>query len=197
MAKEAKTKICYLLAIIFTFLIYFVLNRSLTPRFMPGTIIDDLVPYTPVFGIFYSSYFIFIGLWVGYAFLNFSQTRYCEFAIALIGIQIVAYAIYIVFPAKILRPVVGEGIFEHLVEWIYFIDNPTNLTPSLHVANSVLLAMFMHRVKTLRILVWIWATLIVISTLAIKQHYVVDVVTGVLLSTLGYWCAERFMAKRG
>lgn len=194
MAKEAKTRVNYLLAVIFTFLFYFVLNKALTPKFMPMTFLDELVPFTPTFGVFYSSYLIFVGLWVGYAFLNFPLKRYTDLSWALIGVQVVAYIAYVVFPSKILRPMVGEGIFEHICSWIYYIDNPTNLTPSLHVANSVLIALFMHRVRSLRLLVWIWTGLIVVSTMAVKQHYFVDVISGIALSGVVYYLVDRYIS---
>lgn len=196
MAKEAKTRVNYLLVIIFMFLLYFVFNRAVTPKFMPLTYLDELVPFTPTFSVIYSSYFIFLGLWVGYAFLNFPLHRYIELIWTLVGIQVVAYVAYVFFPSKILRPVLGEGVFETLTGWIYYIDSPTNLTPSLHVANSVLLAMFMFRVRSLRLLVWIWAALIVMSTMAVKQHYFVDVVSGVGLSVAAYFLVERYISSK-
>lgn len=192
MAKEAKTRINYLLASVFALILYFVVNRMVTPRFMPVTYVDELVPFTPIFGVIYSSYLVFLPLWIGYAFLNYSLKRYQQLTWTLVAVQVVAYAAYVVFPSKILRPVLSKGAFEYVVSWIYYIDNPTNLTPSLHVANSILMALFMHRVRRLKVIVWTWAILIVFSTMAVKQHYFVDVVSGVALSVAVYLASERY-----
>ena len=70
-------------------------------------------------------------------------------------------------------------------------DAAGNACPSLHVATAVFSAIWIERLLRdvrapwpLRCFNWAWVLLIVHSTLAIKQHVVLDAVAGVALALL-------------
>ncbi|MDZ4075389.1 MAG: phosphatase PAP2 family protein [Hylemonella sp.] len=72
------------------------------------------------------------------------------------------------------------------------VDTAGNACPSLHVAIAVFSAIWLHHqlraVGVGRVwlaLNWLWCVVIAYSTLATKQHVVLDVVGGVLLGALG------------
>ena len=91
-----------------------------------------------------------------------------------------------------LRPAVMEhhNLAAWLVEYTYSIDTNTNVFPSVHVVGSVGAALAVWDSPRLRahpLLRWgvpVLAALICISTLFIKQHSVLDVVSGLVLSLL-------------
>jgi membrane-associated phospholipid phosphatase len=72
-----------------------------------------------------------------------------------------------------------------LLTWIRQIDSPTNCTPSLHVSIAYLLALGFREISK-KYFPWIflWASLIALSTLTVKQHYVVDVLAGIAVAIL-------------
>jgi membrane-associated phospholipid phosphatase len=91
-----------------------------------------------------------------------------------------------------LRPEIlpRDNVFTDLVRWIYSNDTATNVLPSIHVFNSVGVCCAIHYSDSLRRYPviqkgsTILTVLIVLSTMFIKQHSVVDVVSGLALSYL-------------
>ena len=75
------------------------------------------------------------------------------------------------------------------VVWvIYSLDLPLNCFPSMHVS-LVFLGLFvikMYRPDLLRYYL-VWAIAIALSTLLVKQHYIVDVLAGGVLGSLIGW----------
>jgi membrane-associated phospholipid phosphatase len=66
-------------------------------------------------------------------------------------------------------------------------DPPYNCLPSLHVAHSFVSALACLRVHwVVGIVATVGASLVGLSTLFTKQHYVLDVLAGVLLAVVAY-----------
>jgi membrane-associated phospholipid phosphatase len=68
------------------------------------------------------------------------------------------------------------------------VDRPVNCVPSLHVANACVCALALQREGS----TWhygapVWLALIMLSTLTTKQHFVIDVLAGVLLAAFSFW----------
>lgn len=71
------------------------------------------------------------------------------------------------------------------------VDAAANACPSLHVATAAFSAIWLDRLlcemgagKRVRVLSWLWFAAIAYSTLAIKQHVVLDVLAGLMLGTV-------------
>lgn len=69
-------------------------------------------------------------------------------------------------------------------------DTSTNVFPSIHVFNSVTLALAYHHCARLRGRKWLWVRIsadllcvsIILSTMLLKQHSVIDVMGGIILA---------------
>jgi membrane-associated phospholipid phosphatase len=99
-----------------------------------------------------------------------------------------AMIIFFLIPTTFPRPEVEYVGFSGLViKLLYSSDNPNNACPSIHVAMTFL-AYFgiIKEYKKYNILFLIWAILISLSTLTIKQHYVIDITCGFLMALLFY-----------
>nr|WP_272507411.1 phosphatase PAP2 family protein [Clostridium aestuarii] len=79
-----------------------------------------------------------------------------------------------------------------MVGFIYSVDPPTNVCPSIHVINSVAVnavvwnsSLFSNN-KKVKFLSVTAMVLICASTMFIKQHSVIDVIAGITLSTVLY-----------
>ncbi|MDY4205606.1 phosphatase PAP2 family protein, partial [Porcincola intestinalis] len=91
-----------------------------------------------------------------------------------------------------LRPaqVEGNDIFAILCRYLYRTDTPTNVLPSIHVYNSMAVCYAVNANETLRRKKWVIAgtdvltLLIVLSTMFLKQHSVIDVTTGMVMSVV-------------
>ena len=99
-------------------------------------------------------------------------------------IAIISFIIFLLIPAKVVRPVVIDGFFAWVLNtfWTYF-DLPYNSLPSLHISLSFAAAYLMRKHLNFVYLL-LWVLLIAISTILTKQHYILDIVTGLALSIL-------------
>lgn len=154
--------------------------------FMPELALDRAVPLQPAWALVYGSQWVF-------SFLPVFVVRGVELrrrtVLAYLSIVITAYVGFLIYPTVAPRPadVAGDGIFAHGLRTVYDLDPPYNCFPSLHVAYSFLAALTSYRVhRGLGLAALVWAALIGISTLYTKQHYVVDVIAGVLMAYAAY-----------
>ena len=108
----------------------------------------------------------------------------------------ICFVIFLVFPTTNVRPeIVGNGIFDHLMRFLYSVDAADNLFPSMHCLTSWLCWIGVRKRKDIsrlyrRVSLEI-AILVCISTLTTYQHVVADVIAGVLIAEASYWIAGR------
>lgn len=154
------------------------------------TAIDDQIPFCEYFVIPYLLWFVFVAA-TGLYFLFFHQTwkEYYQFALTL-GIGMTLFLIIsLFFPnGQDLRPALtGDNVFLRIVKFIYQTDTPTNVLPSIHVFNSltccgaILKNQRKDFKKSMDILTLILTILIIMSTMFLKQHSVVDVMLAALM----------------
>ena len=99
----------------------------------------------------------------------------------------------------LLRPIEfpRENIFTDMVRFLYTIDTPTNVLPSIHVYNSIAAFIAIARCKALKNKRWVvWGTFvltisIVAATMFLKQHTVVDVVLALAMNVVVYILVYR------
>jgi membrane-associated phospholipid phosphatase len=163
---------------------YFVVAAATTGRtlFVPELPLDRAVPLRPAWTP------VYLSLWV-FSFLPLFIVRGIELRrrtiLAYITTASIAYVGFLIFPTSAPRPaaVPGDGIAAWCLRTLYALDPPFNCFPSLHVAYAFLAALSACRVhRGLGAAALLWAVLVGISTVFIKQHYVADVVTGASLA---------------
>jgi membrane-associated phospholipid phosphatase len=103
-----------------------------------------------------------------------------------------AYATYLLFPVYFQRPHLEVTSFHTWLLSIEYLDRPYNHFPSLHVTTSWLAVHASQVSRGSKVGLAAVATGISVSTLFVKQHYVVDVVYGFVLA----WTAWRLAAMR-
>ena len=85
-----------------------------------------------------------------------------------------------------------ENVFTDMVRWLYRTDTPTNVLPSIHVFNSLAVHMSLTNCEALRdhkdvrYGSLVLTLLIILSTMFLKQHSVIDVCCGATLALFGY-----------
>jgi membrane-associated phospholipid phosphatase len=97
----------------------------------------------------------------------------------------VAYTCFLVYPTVAPRPakLIRDGFAVCGLRFLYGADPPYNCFPSIHVAHAFVSALACHRVhRTLGLVALLSAALVAVSTLFTKQHYIADVITGILLA---------------
>lgn len=116
-----------------------------------------------------------------------SIRRMCRVFVCVLVNSLVAYRSFLRSPSSYPRPSVTPDRESRLGRsWsaLHAVDRPSNTFPSLHVSHAFLLALMMsgHVPKERTEAHLLWATVIALSTLLTKQHYIVDVSAGILVA---------------
>ncbi len=155
--------------------------------------IDSHFPFIPWTVIIYFSWFVF---WLGNYYLLANGERAERnrlFAADILG-RIVCFVIFIALPTTNIRPEIEDGgVWNFFMKFLYLVDTPQNLFPSIHCYASWLCFIGVRRRKDMRpwykILTLLWAVAICISTLTTRQHVTVDVISGIALAEITYLIA--------
>lgn len=181
---------CYLMLYwIFYLAAFFLLEMREGEYYLIECSLDKEIPFAEEFVIPYVSWF---GLLAGALFWSMfcCKKDFLRLAFVMFTGNTICLGIYLIAPNGInLRPeTVPDNLWGWLVGLLYQADTPTNVCPSIHVSSSVAVALagwkseLLNGRKTFRILLYIWVALICLSTMFIKQHSIVDVFWGILLS---------------
>ena len=115
---------------------------------------------------------------------------------AYLGTMAAGFLVFAFFPVRYPRPELGgriDGFLTWGVGLNYALDYPNNCFPSLHIAIAYLAAFACWRItRPVGAIGLAIATAIALSTLFIKQHYVLDIVAGLALAAATYaWFIVR------
>ena len=152
---------------------------------------DSQIPFINVFVIPYILWFWFVFMILAVLVLKDKDGLYKACATIYIGMSI-SFIVYWIYPhGQPLRvPLTGmeKNVFDRLVYYIYAHDTPTNTLPSIHVLNSMAVnfalqsSPFFKKRIGIRIGSHVINILIIMSTVLIKQHSILDVVAAVILA---------------
>lgn len=158
--------------------------------------LDDKIPFCEYFIIPYLLWFLYIAVTVGYfLFFNENTTEFWSLILNLaIGMTLFLIVSYVYPNGLNIRPAefTNDSVFTRMVQFLYRTDTPTNVLPSIHVYNSVAAFSAIHTCKNLqkhkgiRTGSFILTTLIVLSTMFLKQHSIADVATGITCAVATY-----------
>ena len=183
------------------FIVYLILfnyleHRPVRAYHVVHTVFDDMIPFCEIFIIPYLLWFPYVILTVAYfLFRNKNKREYFQLIFNLMMGMTVFLVVSYVYPnIQYLRPAVfpRNNIFTQLVTCIYRSDTPTNILPSIHVFNSLAVYFAIRHCQALKDKKWIQrsslilSTLIILSTMFIKQHSVIDVCLGTTLALFGH-----------
>jgi membrane-associated phospholipid phosphatase len=162
------------------------------PQQLRLTEFDRWVPFMPWSVLVYTSeYFLFA---TAYFALDDDENRN-RYIWAYFGVLAVGAVFFVFFPTT--YPRAEFPLPTNINPFIYSVfnslrrfDDPSNCFPSMHVTCCYITAFaFLPRNESRKKfwIYFIWATLISASTLPTKQHYLADVMGGLVLSISGYW----------
>lgn len=162
--------------------------------------IDDLIPFwSPMILIYIGAY---ISWAVGYIVIGRESKELCYELLAAEQIaKIICFFIFLFFPTTMVRAdITGNGICDNLTKLIYFLDTPDNLFPSMHCLSSWFCFRGALRCKkvgtTYKILTFVMAILVFASTLMVKQHVFIDVISGVLVMEISFFLSKKMGGSR-
>lgn len=161
--------------------------------------IDNKIPLISYSIIIYFGSYIW---WVLSPFLMskyISKKRYYQFITSAIIVHILTFVIFVLFPTYMVdRPTQIEvnNIFDKLINFMLTSDKPDNLLPSMHTTVSWLCVVpfLTNKEKVpigIKIFQVVFAILVFISTLTTRQHYIIDVIVGIILVEIVFNIIKR------
>lgn len=171
------------------------LERHVTTRYhLIQTRLDEHIPFIEYFIVPYLLWFAFIAVVFLYFFFTDVPGFYKMAKFMFTGMTIFLI-ISTVFPnGQDLRPVVFErdNIFVDMVRMLYRADTCTNVFPSLHVFNSLSACIAISESERLKkrrgicFAAYVLALLIILATVFLKQHSVIDVCGAAVMAYILY-----------
>ena len=163
----------------------FSVGREARTLFLPG---EERIPFVPLAEYLYVlTYFVPVLLF----FTVRDAVTLQRLLRATTQTLMAAYATYLLFPVYFERPSLQVTSLHTWLLSIEYLDKPYNHFPSLHVALTWLAV---HASQVPRV-TRRWLAVVVIgvslSTLLVKQHYIVDVIYGFALAWFTWWLAGR------
>lgn len=159
------------------------------------TALDEWIPFVAPFILFYVLAYI---QWIANYLLVVREGK--EFCYRIVygdvAAKVICLLFFLFFPTTLARPeVTGSGFCNDLVRFIYRMDAPVNLFPSIHCLESwccIHAAFAMKKPpKWYRYATTVMALGVFASTLFVKQHVLVDVFGGIIVYEIGYYIAGR------
>lgn len=181
------------LYLVFYLSFFTLLEKNIVPQVILHCALDDKIPFVKYAIIPYYMWFVWI---VGTLFWQLYRAPKQEFwrlCLPLFAGMTLSLMFCAVVPNGVnLRPaaIQGNDIFTQLVRGLWSADTSTNVCPSIHVFNSITLDLAFQRSSLLhgrrgQVIRWAAHLLdvaVVLSTMMLKQHSVIDVVCGILLA---------------
>lgn len=173
---------------------YLAIQRTIifSPRNVPTNWLDRAIPFQPRWVWVYLSLYLLNPI---APLLTRSRKQLFRYTCGILFLFAVGCLCFLLFPVAGPRPTAAEGYW--LYDQLIVVDRAYNSFPSLHAACAVY-AVFYARYasadssrpelrKFLLSLAWLWAGLILYSTIATRQHFAIDLLPGIFLA----WLAQR------
>ncbi len=212
--KETKFRLRYaVFAAGFHFLGYGISNHYpvKVPTHLPWMPSETLIPFLPeTFWIYLSA----VPMLFAYFMYEEDRKKAVQYLFSYLGLVTMSVIVFVFFPTvypRELYPVSGfvDPVLQGGFDVLRLIDSPTNCFPSLHVGGATLVALVswerkdrISRYFPVRFshFMLVWTSLVTLSTLTTKQHYLLDVVSGWAFGYVAYalfFRNQEFMTRVG
>lgn len=164
-------------------------SRSNLPYHVIHVKLDDMIPFVEYFIVPYLLWFVYVAAVFVYLFFK-SRREFYQYCIFLFTGMTLFLIVSTLYPnGHLLRPntFARNNIFTFAVQILYQADTATNIFPSLHVYNSIAAHRAVANSETLagnRLIrggSFVLMVSIILATMFLKQHSVLDVISGILL----------------
>lgn len=193
--KERSKHVFILLYSILYLGIFFLLEQNIKDFHIINFKLDEYVPFMEIFIVPYLLWFAYVAITVVFFFLFLDIGEYYRLVCYLFLGMTVFLIVSFVYPNGLnLRPnyFPRDNIFTDMVRSLYQTDTSTNVMPSIHVYNSICVHLaiakspYFQKHKSWKHASLLLMLLIILSTVFIKQHSLLDVAGGILLAAAFY-----------
>ena len=156
--------------------------------------LDTQIPVIPAFIVIYI--LAYISWYIGYIIILRQGNEMAGVLFGVMIAKVICFIIFVAYPTEMEWPVIeGNGVFEWMTKFIYFTDQPNNLFPSIHCMENWMIWRGMVGCKSIPLSVkigfFVFAILVFLSTLFVKQHVVMDIPSAILVTEIGLWISRR------
>ncbi len=186
-------------AYIFIYLPWFMVLEKVIGSDYPGLHImniplDDMIPFCEYFIIPYVIWYAYVVGACVYMYFKADNKEFVQFALSLIIGMSLALTICMIYPNGLtLRPdYIPDNFCGHIINGLYSIDTATNVFPSIHVYNSLVVNFALLHCKAMdghnliKLISSVLCVLICLATVFLKQHSVIDVIGAITLYIVLY-----------
>lgn len=186
--------ICAFLYLSLFFLLEFWGDR---PYWVVDTWLDQYIPFNEYFIIPYVIWYFYII--IGFVYFTFFEVEGFHRTQFYLWTGMFAAMIFctIVPNCQNLRvELANENIFQMMVSFLYQVDTNTNVFPSIHCYNSIMMMATLLKsekvrsYKLLSVFIVVLSILICMSTVMLKQHGILDVAGAIVLSIVVYFIGK-------
>lgn len=159
--------------------------------------IDDKIPFLAGFIYPYISWYLML-FFVPIIIHKYSKADFCNYITTTIITIIIAFCIFIIFPTTVNRPnIVGINFTSNITYLIFKMDEPVLCClPSMHCVLCFLFIIYTIKLKGLKspfkVIITLWSSLVILSTLFIKQHVIYDILGAIIVVYLAYIICKKF-----
>ena len=175
--------------ILFQITIYFFTKLIQGTPHIIGSTLDNKIPFINIFIIPYVLWYLMIFI-VPYIIYKKDKNKFTEYFICYFITIIIANFTYLIYPSVIIRPnIENTSLLNIITNLVYSVDTPAlNCFPSIHCAVSMMFILYTSTTKNIdlkyKISIFIISILIMLSTLLIKQHVILDLISGDILALI-------------
>jgi membrane-associated phospholipid phosphatase len=160
-------------------------------------ILDLHTPFVKEFIVPYQFWYIFVPFCLVY-FLYLDKPLYLRAVFSCFVGLVINNIIYFFFQTTVERPILaGNDIFTNIVLDVYESDQPYNCFPSTHVLTTYSVMIhyyFCHKKNAyMSFIIYLTTILIILSTMFVKQHVILDVIASMLISHILYFVFKRII----
>lgn len=176
--------LAWLLTVMACSYLYGLTNGITRPLHTMEIWLDRVIPFNEYFIVPYI-------IWGPATFLSFAffffknRDAYYKMIICSVIGHVICYIFYMTYQTYVPRPfITDDSIFLKLVTYIYSNDQPVNAFPSIHVLTTYMMMRAYHMEKLSKKVAWIPQFIgisIILSTVFVKQHVVIDIAGGIVL----------------
>lgn len=160
--------------------------------------IDDLIPFVEIFVIPYWTWFPYLNVPQAVLFFNDNFEEFFTYAVPSVIARTVFYTVSLIWPNGLdirLKEMPRHNFCTKLVELLWAVDPPVNVTPTIHVHDTLLSMVAVtknaHVPKFIKFVYNVWGILICLAVAFVKQHSVIDVAMALVMFAFLYWFAYK------
>lgn len=154
---------------------------------VPPLGVDQMIPVCFQSIWFYFSFCLLLGL-VG---LLVEKKLFIQYLYTIGWVTAVSHACFLFLPNGVSRAEIDTETAPLMYQMLASIDKPRNALPSMHASLSVVAAIAaqfsVNFPKWSKSLIWLWVLAIFWSTIALRQHVSLDLISGSIIAVIVWW----------